>query len=57
MKMAILVYMESTEYSVIKSILKGHLGGKNYAAVESNQGTGSVRYIYFSNTFLYLYNE
>jgi hypothetical protein len=37
--------MESTEYSVIKSILKGHLGGKNYAAVESNQVNGGVRYI------------
>lgn len=45
MKMATLVYMESTEYSVTKSILKGHLDGKDYAAVESNQVTGSVRYI------------
>ena len=42
--MAALVYMESTEYSVIKSILKGHLGGKKYAAVESNKVIGSVRY-------------
>jgi hypothetical protein len=45
MKMATLVYMESTEYSVTKSILKGHLSGKSYAAAESNQVTGSVRYI------------
>jgi hypothetical protein len=45
MKMATLVYMASTEYSVIKSILKGLFGGKNYAAVESSQVTGSVRYI------------
>jgi hypothetical protein len=42
MKMATLVYMESTEYSVTKSILKGHLGGKNYAAVESKQETGNA---------------
>jgi len=45
MKMATLVYMESTEYSVTKSILKGHLGGKNYAAVGRKQVNGSVRYI------------
>jgi hypothetical protein len=51
MKMAMLIYMESTKYSIIKSILEGQLGGKNYAAVESKQGTGSVKYIYFSSTF------
>jgi len=45
MKMATLVYMESTEYSVTKSVLKGHLSGKNYAAVENNQVTWSVKYI------------
>lgn len=45
MKMATLAYMESTEYFVTKSILKGHLSGKNYAAVESNQVTWSMRYI------------
>jgi hypothetical protein len=37
--MATLVYMESAEYSVTKSILKGHLGGKIYVAVENNQVT------------------